>query len=94
MGNLSANLKTIDAAELAGLDGTNQYFDLTGMPVASTNEASAYFRAKWSEVDTVMMDALFGLSGGINLRTWAVEIQYPAPQYGKSLRFLVGRRAW
>lgn len=94
MGNLSARLNTIDAAKLAGVDGTNQYFDLTGMPVASTNGASSYFRAKWSEVDTVTMDALFGLSGGINLRTWAVEIEYPAPQYGKSLRFLVGRRAW
>ncbi len=94
MGNLSANLKTIDATELSGVDGTNQYFDLAGMPVAATNGVSVYFRAKWSEVDSATMDSLFGLPGGINLRTWAVEIEYPSPQYSKSLRFLVGRRAW
>jgi uncharacterized protein (TIGR02598 family) len=94
IGNLSANLKTIDATELSSVDGTSQYFDLAGMPLAATNGVSTYFRAKWSEVDTAKMDSLFDLPGGVNLRTWVVAIEYPAPQYSKSLRFLVGRRAW
>lgn len=94
MGNLSAQLNTIDAAELPSVAATNQYFDLTGMPLAATNLSSSYFRAKWDAVDSASIDSLFGLPGGVNLRTWAVSIEYPAPQYSKSHRLLIGRRAW
>lgn len=94
MGNLSARLNTIDATELSTVNGTNHYFDLTGMPLSASNDPSVYFRAKWTAVDSVTMASLFDLPGGVNLRTWTVAIEYPAPQYGKSLRFLVGRRAW
>jgi len=92
--NLSADLKSQAPDALEAFDDGERFFDYSGMPVLSGTEFSVHFRARLVAAEPASVAGAFSLSGGTNLRTWAVTVNYPAPQYGRSLRFLVGRRSW
>jgi uncharacterized protein (TIGR02598 family) len=92
--NLSANLNALEPNELQNVAGSEHFFDLAGVPVASGAEDSVHFRARLEAVDPSVLDGAFSLPAGTNLRAWVVSVEYPAPEYARSSRFLLGRRSW
>jgi len=94
LNNLEADIRAAAVPALGGTNFPDQYFDVAGNPLVSSNSPDVQFRVTLQRVSDQSVGNLFSLTNGSMLQLWAATISYPPPGYNQTKKFVFGRQAW
>ena len=97
--NMESELRALPSASLAGVSGTNYYFDAGGNRTTNTN--SREYLAAVTRVASAAVAGMTSVTNGTNISSgitnttnnylWVLKVSYPPPNYPLTNSLILGR---